>query len=78
MQMREIEVSKRELGRYASKKKKNGRAPANVGDLAALQLCIVSFHRNVTRLDPPPPKCNFDVIFYKNNLDTPPYNMTLG
>ena len=36
MQMREIEVSKRELGRYAPKKTKTGRSPANAGDLAAL------------------------------------------
>ena len=41
MQMREIEVSKRELGRYAPKKTKTGRSPANAGDLAALQYCIV-------------------------------------
>ena len=40
MQMREIEVSKRELGRYAPKKTKTGRSPANAGDLAALLLPV--------------------------------------
>ena len=29
-------MCKRELGRYAPKKTKTGRSPANVGDLAAL------------------------------------------
>ena len=38
MQMREIEVSKRELGRYVPKKTKTGRSPANAGDLAALHM----------------------------------------
>ena len=41
MQMREIEVSKWELGRYAPKKTKTGRSPANAGDLAALILTYV-------------------------------------
>ena len=41
MQMREIEVSKRELGRYAPKKTKTGRSPANAGDLAALVIYTV-------------------------------------
>ena len=39
-QMREIEVSKRELGRYAPKKTKTGRSPANAGDLAALHYAL--------------------------------------
>ena len=29
-------MSKRELGRYAPKKRKTGRSPVNAGDLAAL------------------------------------------
>ena len=31
-------MSKRELGRYAPKKTKTGRSPANAGDLAALAM----------------------------------------
>ena len=41
MQKREIEVSKRELWRYAPKVTKNGRSPAIAGDLAALQYTAV-------------------------------------
>ena len=46
MQRREIEVSKRELGRYASKMTKTGRS-ANAGDLAALASFLID---NVTEL----------------------------
>ena len=37
MKMREIEVSKRELGRYVPKMTKTGISPANAGDVAALR-----------------------------------------
>ena len=36
MQKREIEVSKRELGKYAPKLTKSGRSPADSEDMAAL------------------------------------------
>ena len=46
MQMREIEVSKRELGRYASKKTKTGRSPSKYGRLGS-SVTVIVFHQQL-------------------------------
>ena len=50
MQKGEIEVSKRELGRYAPKMTKTGRSPENSGDLVAPILAKLAESRDNEKL----------------------------